>query len=96
MIHHHLMLMYRIGGVLPLVPIHIFDIHLDQSDKLLLALTNTVILSSKSCRTCDHILLSHNSGSRENLVHQGLNGHLCIASVQTDFYIHMSCHRNMF
>jgi hypothetical protein len=35
-----------------------------RSGKLLLALTSTVILGSESCRTHDHIFLSHDSWNR--------------------------------
>jgi hypothetical protein len=91
------MLMYRIGGDLPQVPLHILDVHQGRSGKLLLALASTVILCSESCGIHDHILLSHTSGSCEtHLVHQGLTGLLYIAPMWTDVCIHICCHRNMF
>jgi hypothetical protein len=48
MVHYHLMLMYKVGGVLPLVPLHTLDVHQNQSDILLLVLASTVILGSES------------------------------------------------
>jgi hypothetical protein len=43
-----------------------------QMDGLLLGLSSTVILGSKSCRTRDHILLPHNFGNSALLLWLGL------------------------
>lgn len=61
------------------------------SGKLLLALASTVILSSKSHRTLDHILLSHNSGSHTTLWRVSTT--LLLPFIQGDKYgCALSCH----